>query len=96
MHLTKPLLSIYLPFAPVASLHSVVPLLDSVTHLLLCRPALHIYNWAHTALRGLVTVEQTLNTSLHEYIAAFRQKDAAEVSNYAALTCACQALLLHL
>ncbi|KAL0055748.1 hypothetical protein WJX82_004037 [Trebouxia sp. C0006] len=41
------------------------------------RPALHIYNWAHTALRGLVTVEQTLNTSLHEYIAAFRQKDAA-------------------
>ncbi len=49
--------------------------------MLLCRPALHIYNWAHTALRGLVTVEQTLNTSLHEYIAAFRQKDAAEVRN---------------
>ncbi|KAL0023291.1 hypothetical protein WJX77_003895 [Trebouxia sp. C0004] len=42
------------------------------------RPALHIYNWAHTALRGLVTMEQTLNTSLDEYLAAFRQKDAAE------------------
>jgi hypothetical protein len=46
-----------------------------------CRPALHIYNWVHTALRGLVTMEQTLNSSLHEYIDAFKQKDAAEVSN---------------
>lgn len=81
IHLIKHTLSVHLHFAPVVGLHSAVPLLDSVAHMLLCRPALHIYNWAHTALRGLVTVEQTLNTSLHEYIAAFRQKDAAAVSN---------------
>lgn len=50
-----------------------------------CRPALHIYNWAQTALRGLVTMEQTLNSSLHEYIDAFRQKDHAEVRHLSVL-----------
>lgn len=44
------------------------------------RPALHIYSWLHTALRGLVTRQQTLTASLHEFIQAYKQKDLAEVS----------------
>lgn len=64
--------------------------------MLLCRPALHMYNWVHTALRGLVTMEQTLNSSLHEYIAAFRQKDAIEVKSLFCFDICMPALLLHL
>ena len=45
-----------------------------------CRPALHVYNWVHTALRGLVTQQQTLSSSLHGFIQAYKQKNLAEVS----------------
>lgn len=48
---------------------------------LLCRPALHIYSWVHTALRGLVTQQQTLSISLYEFIQAYKQKNLAEVSH---------------
>ena len=44
-----------------------------------CRPALNIYNWAQAALRGLVTVEDTLSGSVHDYIQAYKQKDLAQV-----------------
>ena len=47
---------------------------------LLCRPALHIYSWVHTALRGLVTQQKTLSASLHEFIQAYKQKNLVEVS----------------
>ena len=47
---------------------------------LLCRPALHIYSWVHTALRGLVTQQQTLSAPLHEFIQAYKQKNLAEVN----------------
>ena len=45
----------------------------------LCRPALHIYNWLQTALRGLVTLEDTLNNSVYDYLQAYKQKDFAQV-----------------
>ena len=44
-----------------------------------CRPALHIYSWVQTALRGLVTPQDTLTQPLFHYIQAFKQKDLAEV-----------------
>lgn len=59
-------------------LHAAWPLVK--TAVALCRPALHIYSWVHTALRGLVTRQQTLDASLHEFIQAYKQKNMAEVS----------------
>lgn len=44
------------------------------------RPALQMYSWVHTALRGLVTRQQTLTASLHDFIQAYKQKNMAEVS----------------
>lgn len=44
------------------------------------RPALHIYSWVHSALRGLVTRHETLTASLHHFIQAYKQKNMAEVT----------------
>ena len=47
----------------------------------LCRPALHIYDWVQTALRGLVTLQDTLSNSVYQYLQAFKQKDLVQVSH---------------
>lgn len=66
----------------VVSFHTCqpVPTRQLADATVLCRPALHIYSWVHTALRGLVTQQQTLSASLHEFIQAYKQKNLAEVS----------------
>ena len=46
-----------------------------------CRPAMHIYSWIQTALRGLVTAQDTLTQPLYQYLQAFKQKDLAEVGS---------------
>ena len=57
---------------------------------------MHIYGWIQTALRGLVTAQDTLTQPLFHYIQAFKQKDLAEVASVTpllAIPCSCKVLI---